>query len=457
MSQEVFLRVFRTLHRFRGQSSLRTWIFRIVVNQVRNRQRWWRRRQRSNQVSLDEHIRDHGEMVLGADASTPDRELTRKEIGARLKTAIQNLPFEQRTALVLREVEGLKYEEIAFSLGLPVGTVKSRLTRARQALRGRAGRPAMLTWSCEQVRAELSAFYDEELPVTDRIAIADHLDGCPSCRLEADDLELIGEALQATARVEDVAVMPGLSRLQTDILERWNAEERASFGRTIRNLFDDPRRASASVGVSVVASLFLAMGAFVARAESHPPSRVAESRDDAELARPHGRHLSARRSRCCRAPYAEAIMPATVMNRDDEEVAFAALVTADGYLEDVKLIGDRIRGPAQSADARAAVRAAQCRRDRALRARPRRRRSRLAERRLAGLAHDRARARCAPTSTCASTAGRCSNYAVTKRKRKRIESRVSGTVIPCSIRFRFRFRYLAVTSPRAVAELFFAS
>jgi RNA polymerase sigma-70 factor (ECF subfamily) len=135
LSQEVFLRVFRTLHRFRGQSSLRTWIFRIVVNQVRNRQRWWRRRQRSNQVSLDEHIRDHGEIVLGADASTPDRELVRKEIGARLKTAIQNLPFEQRTALVLREVEGLKYEEIAFSLGLPVGTVKSRLTRARQALR----------------------------------------------------------------------------------------------------------------------------------------------------------------------------------------------------------------------------------------------------------------------------------------------------------------------------------
>ena len=139
VSQEVFLRVFRTLPSFRGQSALRTWIFRIVVNQVRNRQRWWKRRQRSNQVSLDEHIRDHGEMVLGADASTPDRELTRKEIGARLKTAIQSLPFEQRTALVLREIEGLKYEEIAFSLGLPVGTVKSRLTRARQALRAQLG------------------------------------------------------------------------------------------------------------------------------------------------------------------------------------------------------------------------------------------------------------------------------------------------------------------------------
>jgi RNA polymerase sigma-70 factor (ECF subfamily) len=139
LSQEVFLRVFRTLHRFRGQSSLRTWIFRIVVNQVRNRQRWWRRKHRSNQVSLDEHIRDHGELVLGADASTPDRELARKELTSRLTKAIQNLPFEQRTALVLREIEGLRYEEIAFSLGLPVGTIKSRLTRARQALREELG------------------------------------------------------------------------------------------------------------------------------------------------------------------------------------------------------------------------------------------------------------------------------------------------------------------------------
>ena len=139
LSQEVFLRVFRTLHRFRGQSSLRTWIFRIVVNQARNRQRWWRRRARSNQVSLYAHIREHGEMVLGADASTPDRELTRKELGLRLKSALKHLPFEQRTALVLREVQGLRYEEIAFSLGLPVGTVKSRLTRARQALREELG------------------------------------------------------------------------------------------------------------------------------------------------------------------------------------------------------------------------------------------------------------------------------------------------------------------------------
>ena len=78
-------------------------------------------------------------MVLGAQPRTPDSELVRKELGARLKAAIHHLPFEQRTALVLREIEGLRYEEIAFSLGLPVGTVKSRLTRARQALREELG------------------------------------------------------------------------------------------------------------------------------------------------------------------------------------------------------------------------------------------------------------------------------------------------------------------------------
>lgn len=201
----------------------------------------------------------------------------------------------------------------------------------------------MLTWSCAQVRADLSAFYDEELPVPDRIAIADHLDACPSCRLEADDLELIGEALQSTARLEDVAVMPGLSRLQTDVLERWNAEERASFGRSIRNLFDDPRRASASVSVSVVASMCLAMGAFVL---AQSPIRHPESLKAAMTLSSRARTTDIYLAPVEMLPraYADAIMPATVLNRDDEEVAFTALVTVDGYLEDVEMIGDRIQG-----------------------------------------------------------------------------------------------------------------
>ncbi|MBI3490464.1 MAG: sigma-70 family RNA polymerase sigma factor [Acidobacteria bacterium] len=134
LSQEVFLRVFRTIHRFRGQSSLRTWIYRIAVNQARNRHRFWRRRHRADQVSLDQHIAAHGEFLSARD-STPDRVFAQKELAARLQHALDSLPFDQRTAIVLREIDGLSYEEIAFSLGVALGTVKSRLTRARRTLR----------------------------------------------------------------------------------------------------------------------------------------------------------------------------------------------------------------------------------------------------------------------------------------------------------------------------------
>src|SRR4051794_40037943 len=133
LSQEVFLRVFRTIQRFRGHSSLRTWIYRIAVNQARNRHRFWRRRHRADQVSLDQHVAAHGD-IFSCFGPTPERALAQKELANRLRDALERLPFDQRTAIVLREVDGLSYDEIAFSLGLAVGTVKSRLTRARQAL-----------------------------------------------------------------------------------------------------------------------------------------------------------------------------------------------------------------------------------------------------------------------------------------------------------------------------------
>ena len=134
LSQEVFLRVFRTLSRFRGQSALRTWIYRIAVNQARNRRRWWSRRHRSDQVSLDEHLLKFGD-VESKQEILPDRLLANKETAATIWQALARLPFDQRTALILREVDGLRYDEIAFTLNVAVGTVKSRLTRARQALR----------------------------------------------------------------------------------------------------------------------------------------------------------------------------------------------------------------------------------------------------------------------------------------------------------------------------------
>src|SRR6187455_2456255 len=103
LSQEVFLRVFRTLSSFRGQSALRTWIYRIVINQARNRQRWWRRRHRSAQVSLDEHLQQCGELESNGTV-LPDRALASKETAEKIWRALDKLPFDQRTALILREI-----------------------------------------------------------------------------------------------------------------------------------------------------------------------------------------------------------------------------------------------------------------------------------------------------------------------------------------------------------------
>jgi RNA polymerase sigma-70 factor (ECF subfamily) len=135
LSQEVFLRIFRTLSQFRGQSTLRTWIYRIVVNQASNRQRWWRRRRRGQQVPLEEHTAAHGELPESRSYAMPDQVLQQRETAGRVWKALNHLPFDQRAVIVLREIDGLSYEEIATSLGVAVGTVKSRLARARGSLR----------------------------------------------------------------------------------------------------------------------------------------------------------------------------------------------------------------------------------------------------------------------------------------------------------------------------------
>ena len=86
-------------------------------------------------MSLDQHVAEHGDLSQPGDGTSPDRAFARKELASKLWSALNDLPFDQRTVVVLREIDGLSYDEIAFSLGVAVGTVKSRLTRARQALR----------------------------------------------------------------------------------------------------------------------------------------------------------------------------------------------------------------------------------------------------------------------------------------------------------------------------------
>ncbi|HUG52814.1 MAG TPA: sigma-70 family RNA polymerase sigma factor [Vicinamibacteria bacterium] len=136
LAQDVFLQVYRTLPRFEGRSSLRTWIYRIVVNQCRNRQRWWRRRRRSAACPLDEvTAAEEARLAEATPTLSPFDRLARAERARRVQAALLRLSFEHRAILLLREVEGLTCDEIASTLALPLGTVKSRLSRARDGLR----------------------------------------------------------------------------------------------------------------------------------------------------------------------------------------------------------------------------------------------------------------------------------------------------------------------------------
>lgn len=133
VSQEVFLQVFRKLGRFQGRSSVKTWIYRIAVNQCHNRRRWWKRRKREQLVSLD--ILAPADEARLCTSRGPDQEYERRERSRDVQRALQALPFAQRTVLLLREVEGMSCEQVAEAVGVPVGTVKSRLSRARETLR----------------------------------------------------------------------------------------------------------------------------------------------------------------------------------------------------------------------------------------------------------------------------------------------------------------------------------
>ena len=116
-------------------------VYQLVLNQASNRQRWWRRRFRSHQVALDEHVGLHGDLSESRSYAMPDRVLQQNETSARVWRALSELPFDQRAAIILREIDGLSYDEIAESLGIAVGTVKSRLARARLNLRGALREP----------------------------------------------------------------------------------------------------------------------------------------------------------------------------------------------------------------------------------------------------------------------------------------------------------------------------
>jgi RNA polymerase sigma-70 factor, ECF subfamily len=140
LTQETFLSALKAIRTFRGESELKTWLFRIAVNHSRNRFRWWKRRKKDSTVSLDAPIGDSdstvSEMIAGTGTSAEETVL-RHEREAAIRKALLELPDIYREAVILCDIEGLSYEEIAAALEINMGTVKSRIARGREELRKR--------------------------------------------------------------------------------------------------------------------------------------------------------------------------------------------------------------------------------------------------------------------------------------------------------------------------------
>lgn len=134
--QNIFVKVFRGIGQFHGQSTLKTWLYRIAVREALNFRRGWFRRHFHEPFSIDdEPAEPAAKLAMAPAASGPYETLEQSERQQLVKTALDALPRSYRAVLVLREMEDLPYDEIADMLGLPEGTVKSRLMRGRELLR----------------------------------------------------------------------------------------------------------------------------------------------------------------------------------------------------------------------------------------------------------------------------------------------------------------------------------
>jgi RNA polymerase sigma-70 factor (ECF subfamily) len=146
VAQDAFVRVYRSINEFRGECEFTTWLHQIVVNLARNKHRWWTRRGRQATVSMDCPVQTtDGEMTMQVAAKTdaPDAAAVKAEFVNMLNEKMAGLPMQFREVLVLRNVENMSYHEIATALDCSIGTVKSRIARAREVLReAMAGEPS---------------------------------------------------------------------------------------------------------------------------------------------------------------------------------------------------------------------------------------------------------------------------------------------------------------------------
>src|ERR1700727_741755 len=137
-TQDVFLKVFRGMKHFHGESSLKTWIYRIALHEAANRRRWWFRH-KAQETPIDPICAGEcdfsGEERLVDPAESAFEKFAHGEVSVAVEQALQQVPEPYRTALILRDLEEMSYEEIAEVLVISLGTVKSRITRGRDALR----------------------------------------------------------------------------------------------------------------------------------------------------------------------------------------------------------------------------------------------------------------------------------------------------------------------------------
>jgi RNA polymerase sigma-70 factor (ECF subfamily) len=134
ITQESFIKAYRALPQFRGESAFYTWLYRIAVNTAKNYLVARGRRAPTTTEFSSEEAEGFEEAELLRDIATPDAELQTKQIAEAVNKAVEALPDELRTAITLREIEGLSYEEIAQMMDCPIGTVRSRIFRAREAI-----------------------------------------------------------------------------------------------------------------------------------------------------------------------------------------------------------------------------------------------------------------------------------------------------------------------------------
>ena len=135
VTQDVFVTVYEKIHRFRGDAKLSTWIFRIATNQAKNRVKYLSRRHDRDQDCFDDLVVRPSSGRINADMPRPDQVAAGRRLEAFLQRALLLLDADQREAVVLRDIEGLAYDEIAEIVGASMGTVKSRLHRGRLKLK----------------------------------------------------------------------------------------------------------------------------------------------------------------------------------------------------------------------------------------------------------------------------------------------------------------------------------